>query len=1029
MRSSTWRLEDLRNVILNLGFVGENLHTRQIFDCKKMFDQYPNASVSMTVTPPEGEPYPGTIERDGDLVIWDVRDSDLVAEGDGEIQIVFTQEPHIARSYNARTHICRSQVPTGSIPSGLDDYITRADQLLDQVEDTFPDGGTKGQVLAKKSDTDYDTEWVDQGGGTEDYDELENRPQIGGVTLTGNKTLHDLGAASEAAVEAKYTKPETGIPASDIADGVIPDPEDLIDDTAGDGDTNKVWSADKSSALLTQINSKADEPTGTKFAGKVYGLDSNLAPVWMDQSGGSSDYTDLSNKPQINGVALEGNKTPSQLGLLSGTDVSEAVDDWLQENITNPDSPPLDRSLSASSAATPADIAGSIVNKLEKIEVIGTANKWNKDVANVGVLHTNGNVYTGGAYDSYVYGVSIPVSPGDEVRVFYKVNGSFALGTLSRVASYDSSGTIVPASGGNEVKLYTVPSGIASIRITIMGDYNSTAMVIFNDDTVPSEYIPYQEGYSYYQAGSDFVPELGDLDALETTEKTNLVGAINEVKEQADTTDSILDVETLKSKNLNTAKYQSNTDGGVTFTLNDDGSISLSGTATRDAFFYDGTNPNNRFELPAGEYTLSGGYSSKISIYMNFYVDQTTTTPAISAVYSGASANSFTTDSKYYCSINAYIVNGENTNGITLYPQLEEGGEATDYVSPAEWDESLRLQDIEEDIEELQNEVMGSDLNVPSYYNTNSYLVNKCKRFNTLARQSSGASDSFAFVTDLHWTQNAGKSPSLLRFIKKNTRIDKLFCGGDICDFEEIESRPYDAFSNFVKAWDNQIYTAVGNHEYISQYGTEGRAYYSFNSLGKDRIGNLDRSYFYFDNPQAKIRYIFLSAYKANSGTPASGYEQAQLTWLENVALNLESGWGAIVVTHMTHSVYENASIGQTATDMLNVLDAYDGDGEIICVISGHTHADYYDTTTGGIPIIVTTCDKYMPWISGSTNMEPWLSDRVAGTITEQAIDLFLIDRTAETITKVRVGCPIHYGTDPETWTEYEDVAISYSRE
>ena len=97
MRSSTWRLEDLRNVTLNLGFVGENLHTRQIFDCKKMFDQYPNASVSMTVTPPEGEPYPGQIERDGDLVIWDVRDCDLVKDGDGEIQIVFTQEPHIAR--------------------------------------------------------------------------------------------------------------------------------------------------------------------------------------------------------------------------------------------------------------------------------------------------------------------------------------------------------------------------------------------------------------------------------------------------------------------------------------------------------------------------------------------------------------------------------------------------------------------------------------------------------------------------------------------------------------------------------------------------------------------------------------------------------------------------------------------------------------------------------------------------------------------------------------------------------------------
>ena len=274
MRSSTWRLEDLRNVILNLGFAGENLHTRQIFDCKKMFDQYPNASVSMTVTPPEGEPYPGTIERDGDLVIWDVRDSDLVAEGDGEIQLVFTQEPHIARSYNARTHICRSQVPTGSIPSGLDDYITRADQLLDQVEDTFPAGGTTGQVLAKKSNADYDTEWVDQGaGGTSDYDELENRPQIGGVTLTGNKTLHDLGAAAE----------------SDI-----PDLTDLIDDTAGSGVTNKVWSADKSSSLLTEINSGVIEENLLRSE-----MPGTSTTVTMDSNGNPTSIVHTANSETV----------------------------------------------------------------------------------------------------------------------------------------------------------------------------------------------------------------------------------------------------------------------------------------------------------------------------------------------------------------------------------------------------------------------------------------------------------------------------------------------------------------------------------------------------------------------------------------------------------------------------------------------------------------------------------------------------------------------------------------------------------
>ena len=33
------------------------------------------------------------------------------------------------------------------------------------------------------------------GGGTTNYNQLENKPQIGGVTLIGNKTASDLGLA------------------------------------------------------------------------------------------------------------------------------------------------------------------------------------------------------------------------------------------------------------------------------------------------------------------------------------------------------------------------------------------------------------------------------------------------------------------------------------------------------------------------------------------------------------------------------------------------------------------------------------------------------------------------------------------------------------------------------------------------------------------------------------------------------------------------------------------------------------------
>ena len=101
----------------------------------------------------------------------------------------------------------------------------------------IPDGGTEGQILAKKSNTNGDAAWVEPlktedidkkleskldknlgsensdkvlttdsqgniitqdkeefegGGGTTNYDDLENKPQINGVELNGNKTSGDL---------------------------------------------------------------------------------------------------------------------------------------------------------------------------------------------------------------------------------------------------------------------------------------------------------------------------------------------------------------------------------------------------------------------------------------------------------------------------------------------------------------------------------------------------------------------------------------------------------------------------------------------------------------------------------------------------------------------------------------------------------------------------------------------------------------------------------------------------------------------
>lgn len=67
-------------------------------------------------------------------------------------------------------------------------------------------GGTTGQVLAKKSNSDYDTEWVNQsGGGSGAVDSVNG--MIGDVVITAS----GIGA---------YVKPSGGIPSTDMSSAV-----------------------------------------------------------------------------------------------------------------------------------------------------------------------------------------------------------------------------------------------------------------------------------------------------------------------------------------------------------------------------------------------------------------------------------------------------------------------------------------------------------------------------------------------------------------------------------------------------------------------------------------------------------------------------------------------------------------------------------------------------------------------------------------------------------------------------------------
>ena len=221
MRTIRYRLEDLKKVTIHIGYVGENEHTRVNIDAGEVFAENPNAVVTMKVQPPRGEVYPVTVSQEGDIVTWDVKDSDLVSRGAGEIQLTFTEGTEVIKSCIARISIDRSIVGNGTAPDPVQDWVDSANEKLAAVEEATTDAETAAgkidDMTVAASGSAYGSE------PTATITEVEGHKHI---ALT--------------------------IPAGQP--GTPGDPTQLIDDTAGAGTTGKTWSADKIQGVTSQLS-------------------------------------------------------------------------------------------------------------------------------------------------------------------------------------------------------------------------------------------------------------------------------------------------------------------------------------------------------------------------------------------------------------------------------------------------------------------------------------------------------------------------------------------------------------------------------------------------------------------------------------------------------------------------------------------------------------------------------------------------------------------------------------------------------
>ncbi len=180
---------------------------------------------------------------------------------------------------------------------------------------SVPTGGASGQILSKASGTNYDTQWVDS------VALLQN--DEGFFSLISN----------------------------------MPVASDNIDDTAGDGDVDKTWSADK---LASELSGKQEAAANTGTSGQILSLNSQLKPVWINNTGSSASIDDNAGAG-ITNKAWSANKLTNKFGEVHSVPTGGTTGQVLAKNSsTNYD-------------ATWTDAVEVVSNESGKYTIVGNA--------------------------------------------------------------------------------------------------------------------------------------------------------------------------------------------------------------------------------------------------------------------------------------------------------------------------------------------------------------------------------------------------------------------------------------------------------------------------------------------------------------------------------------------------------------------------------------------------------------------------------------------------------------------------------
>jgi len=120
--------------MIPIGKQGENEALAIVFDVSRYLALWPNATVSLAVVPPQGDPYPATVSTVDGKPAWIVTSSDTYYPGMGKVELRVLDDGMVKKSATFQTNILESFTAEGDPPDPLEDWLDDAAEALGDVE-------------------------------------------------------------------------------------------------------------------------------------------------------------------------------------------------------------------------------------------------------------------------------------------------------------------------------------------------------------------------------------------------------------------------------------------------------------------------------------------------------------------------------------------------------------------------------------------------------------------------------------------------------------------------------------------------------------------------------------------------------------------------------------------------------------------------------------------------------------------------------------------------------------------------------